>query len=304
MVFTQDIRSVIAARVSVRRYRPEPLLHPILEEVIAAGDQSVPLDGRIGLRFVLAIDGPAFADQAGALMGSYGRILHAPHYIIAVSEIHPNYMVNAGFRMEQMILYATALGLGTCWMGGFYSRKRVAHMLNIRSDEQVVALTPIGYPAEGWRSHIIHRSMKWFTPAHGRRRPLEEIVFWGQWGTPAGNSLAKHPGWHELLEAARLAPSWRNTQPWRFIVREEELIVTVSRPAEQIGLPYYLLDGGIAMSHIFLVARQAGWNVAWEINPERLAPLRQELGIPQKWDIIGLMKMPSTSEGLAPCQGR
>lgn len=295
MAFMQDIKSIIATRVSVRRYRPEQLPHRILEEVIAAGHQSVPLDGRIGLRFVPAIDGPAFSEQAGALMGSYGRILNAPHYIIAVSETRPGYMVNTGFRMEQMILYATALGLGTCWMGGFYSRKRVAHMLNIRSDEQVIAVTPIGYPAEGLRTEIIQKSIKFFTPARGRRRPLEELVFWGQWGVPAGDMLAKRPVWHDLLEAARLAPSWRNTQPWRFIVREGELIVAVSRPAEQIGLPYYLLDGGIAMSHIFLMARQAGWDVTWEINPERLTLLRPELGIPPKWDIIGLTKLPDTS---------
>ncbi|MFC1964447.1 nitroreductase family protein [Chloroflexota bacterium] len=49
----------------------------------------------------------------------------APHFIIATSEERPLFMMNMGFRMEQMILCATQKGLGTCWIGGMFSEERI-----------------------------------------------------------------------------------------------------------------------------------------------------------------------------------
>jgi nitroreductase len=86
------------------------------------------------------------------------------------------------------------------------------------------------------------------------------------------------------LEAARLAPSWANTQSWRFVVvtdpaarevmagerawmLEAPLIVAVCSDTVNCGkkedLQYFMLDAGIAMEHFVLAAAERGLGTCW-----------------------------------------
>ncbi len=294
--------AAIWRRVSVRSYKDGRVPVETLVEVLRAGEGAIPLWPHIPVRFVLVEDADAFLQEHGGTLLGYGRILGAPHFIVAVSEMTAGYMENMGFRMEQMILYATALGLGTCWMGGFYSRERVGHLVGLAKDEQVVALTPVGWPAAGGPGRLLDKTLKAFVPDRGGRKPLERLVFAGRWDAPAGQLLTQRSVLHATLEAARRAPSWRNTQPWRFIITDDALVVTASRPAEQIGLPYYRLDAGIAMSHISLVAVCAGIQPAWMLDPERQAGLRADLAIPGHYDILGSLRLDERWHMPAPAE--
>jgi len=77
------------------------------------------------------------------------------------------WMVDVAIAMQNMILTATELGLGTCWIADFdeeAARKPLKLPLGVR----VVAMTPLGYPAEQKR------------PV-GNRKPLSEIVHYNNW---------------------------------------------------------------------------------------------------------------------------
>ncbi|KKL04715.1 hypothetical protein LCGC14_2613280, partial [marine sediment metagenome] len=43
-----------------------------------------------------------------------------------------------GYTGEGVILEATALGLNTCWVGGFFKSKSVASLVEIKSNERVL----------------------------------------------------------------------------------------------------------------------------------------------------------------------
>jgi len=282
----------IPRRTSVRSYQAKALPGDSLSQILLSGRSSESLFASIALRFLLMRDGPSFARESGPLMRSYGRILNAPHYIVAVSETKPGYLTNAGFRMEQLILRAAAMGIGTCWMGGFYSRDKVADMLSLREDEQVVALTPIGWSASGRWNQVIRKATKLFVPHRAGRLPLEKLTFETRWGRPADHSLSIQSRWLPFLEAARHAPSWMNSQPWRFILHGDSVTLAVRRPASQKGLPYYLLDGGIAMCHMYLVAQTAGSSNRWNCSPAHLDDVRDALGIPADWVVLGTLDLP------------
>ena len=108
-----DLVSAIRKRHSVRRFNSTPLPKEVIDQVVAAGRQATALYPKIGIRWFVAWEGSIVARSLGGIAGVYGMLTTAPHFIIAVSEEHPGYMENLGFRMEQMILTATTLGLGT-----------------------------------------------------------------------------------------------------------------------------------------------------------------------------------------------
>jgi nitroreductase len=61
-----------------------------------------------------------------------------------------------------MVLAATGLGYGTCWIGAF-SEEEVKRLLSIPEELKVIVLLPIGFPEE--------------SPVPKSRKPLKEIVF-------------------------------------------------------------------------------------------------------------------------------
>ncbi len=118
----------------------------------------------------------------------------------------------------------------------------------------------------------------------------------------------------EVLEAARLAPSWANRQCWSFIVVKDPtrrqavseilehnpaqkavlqapvLIVACADPAESgelLGKGYYLVDIGIAMQQLCLEAWNQGLGTVWVgmFDEEKLRPV---LGVPDAIRIVAL----------------
>lgn len=77
------------------------------------------------------------------------------------------YLADAAIAFEHICLSATALGLGTCWMGWF-DEAILKQALNIPSEYRVVGLTPLGYPAQA--------------PNPRPRKQLAEISFYNKWG--------------------------------------------------------------------------------------------------------------------------
>jgi nitroreductase len=119
----------------------------------------------------------------------------------------------------------------------------------------------------------------------------------------------------QVLDAARLAPSWKNMQCWRFLVltdvakRETLLsvfaddnpgkkafmqapaaIVICGNPAESDvshGIDYYVADVAIAFEHICLAAHALGLGTCWMGQFEE-ADLKAKLNIPDSMRIIGI----------------
>jgi nitroreductase len=79
--------------------------------------------------------------------------------------------------MQQLVLAATDLGLGTCWIGAFDEAK-VKKLLQVPENVKVVALTPLGYPAEkeGLRGKLARRFV-----AADKRKPIEAMVHREKW---------------------------------------------------------------------------------------------------------------------------
>ena len=87
------------------------------------------------------------------------------------------FIVDTSIAMEHLILAATDIGLGSCWIGGF-DEEKVKNILQIPNRIRVISLTPIGYPSDNRRmvdslSKIITRNTT--------RKSINEIVHYEKW---------------------------------------------------------------------------------------------------------------------------
>ena len=112
-----------------------------------------------------------------------------------------------------------------------------------------------------------------------------------------------------ILEAARLAPSWANTQCWHFVVvtdpaikeklgqagngnrwmvRAPVIIVACAdpeKPGMRDDLPNYLVDVGIVVEHLVLAATERGLGTCW-IGAFREDKMKEALGVPDNIRIV------------------
>ena len=159
----------------------------------------------------------------------------------------------AGYLGEALVLEATRLGLGTCWVAASFHRKTAARLLDLADDEQVVAVTPLGYPT-GSRPAASACCARWSRPR--RALSVEKLApgildgSWPQWAVAA-------------VQATRLAPSGANRQPWRFRLDGDALVLG---RAEKL---YWTapIDFGIARLHVELGAQHEGVTGAWTPLP-------------------------------------
>ena len=87
------------------------------------------------------------------------------------------FLVDVAIAMQHLILAATDMGLGSCWIGGFNERK-VKEILEIPDDVKVVALTPIGYPTQ--KSRIGDSAIKKIVRSK-QRKNFDEIIHYEKW---------------------------------------------------------------------------------------------------------------------------
>lgn len=237
----------IFERHSRRTYSSRPVEGEKLERLctVCRGFRPFP-----GARAELVLNPPAHVFKG--LVGRYGKVNGAVHYMAFIGDMDaPHVQEAAGFMGEGVILEATALGLDTCWVGGFFCPEAVGRDLALVEKEKILSITPVGYAVP--QKDISERFLTTLIRSN-HRKPLSELVQEGE-----------RSGWTEkALEAARLAPSARNRQPWRFRIQDGAIIVAEDeRPS--VSSISKRLDCGIAMLHLELGARAAGAAGRWEL---------------------------------------
>ena len=159
----------------------------------------------------------------------------APHYILIYSEKKEGYLLNAGFMLQQVDLFLSSVNLGSCWLGMAKPSKEVPALQN--GLEFVIML------AFGNTQEKLHRADN----SEFKRKGISEIT--------------SINGADQLLEAARLAPSASNSQPWYFSGNTNEIIVCREK-LNLLKAPIYnkmnQIDTGIALCHLWLSIEHQG----------------------------------------------
>lgn len=237
----------IALRVSRRTYTGEPVTLEDLDALESLAEEWGPWPSA---RAALVRNAPPSLFLG--VVGSYAGPSGSPSALVFIGSHDEPQCV--GYTAQAMLLEATARGLDTCWVGGLFSTGVVERLVEVRDGERIYAVSALGQA----RAEMSAKERLIFRAGHSKTRlPLEEIApGWAGW-----------PRWaRAAVEAARLAPSARNRQPWRFSFAEGHLTLA-TQGLDMTWVPKRL-DCGIAMLHAELGAASEGVRGAWELLEE------------------------------------
>ena len=160
---------VIETRRSHRRFEPKPLAPNILAQIDSVCNNFRPFPHA---RVELVTPSPDTVFKG--IVGSYGKIKGATSFIAFIGKMdYPYVQEQVGYTGEGIILEAEAMGLATCWVGGFFRPKLVKSLINISKNERVLSVTPIGYATE--LLSFQEKLMTGFGLTH-RRKSLSHLV--------------------------------------------------------------------------------------------------------------------------------
>ena len=282
MPFSQPVTELVKARFSCRTYLERPLEHEARQLLadFAVSTRSGPLGAQARFELVAA---SATDRQALRGLGTYGFIQGATGFIIGATQNAKNSLEDFGYLMERIVLFATDLGLGTCWLGGSFTKSSFAAKIRAIEGELVPAVAAVGYVAN--RRGAIDRLTRFVARSHSRL-PWEQIFFDSDFGLPL---LHERAGAYKVpLEMVRLGPSAYNRQPWRILKTANAWHFYLQRPkgyrdrsASRISwsvADMQRLDMGIAMCHFELSARELGLEGRWIVaEPSIRIPGEQTL---------------------------
>lgn len=168
-----EYSELIEKRYSVRAYEPDLVEEDALQQVLEAARLAPTAANRQPFQIVVI----RTAGRQAELERIYPRdwFTRAPLILCAcavpsqgwVREDGTNYSeVDVAIVMDHMILAATDLGLGTCWIASF-DVLAAREVLGLPEDVKPIAFTPLGHPVG--------------RPNLKKRRPLTDLVRYDHW---------------------------------------------------------------------------------------------------------------------------
>ncbi len=281
-------QDLIGRRYSCRTYLEQPIADDDKRRLceFMATRTTGPLGAQARFGLLAAAPGDR---QVLRRLGTYGFIKGATGFIVGAVQRAPHDLEDYGYLLEEIVLFATGIGLGTCWLGGTFTRSTfVRRFGGLGRHETMPAVLSVGHIGDDGRGRIRERE------EGGRRLPAGELFFEGRYGQPL--PVASAGRYVAALEAVRMAPSATNKQPWRIV---HDGVGDASRGGDRAGRDgdgdpprdwHFLLlrtrgygkgspvfralriadlqrvDLGIAMCHFALVARESGLDGHWVVD--------------------------------------
>lgn len=222
-----NLYEAILCRRSIRKFTRDKISEKLLQQIKTFSMKATALNEQIGVE-VEIIDNT----QRKIPVKGFGK-LEAPYYLVFYSEEAKGYERNAGYIMEQIVLYMTEKGLGCCYWG---SGKLGPAGKN--NKKRVMAI------AFGCADGKLYREA-----SMAKRLPLSELCIFKEEVSEQIKTV---------LKAARLAPSALNSQPWRFIVYSDKIYIFSKKDLVTMKSLHSMreISLGIMLSHIMLAAEE------------------------------------------------
>jgi len=150
---------VLHARRSIRRFTPTPVSSEALNHILEAANRA-PSAGNAQAYRIFVVKDPAVRQRLSRAAGNQPCVVEAPVVLVFCADPERSGAI-WGSRGEQLLcvqdttvacayaqLAATALGLGSLWLGAVIEAEAIRETLGLTEDLWPLAVLPVGYPAE------------------------------------------------------------------------------------------------------------------------------------------------------------
>ncbi len=218
-----DYLKLMEERHSVRKYLSKPIEKDVAEKLELYISE-------LNEKYEMSIRLVQGEDVFDNLILGYGMIKGCNNYIYVSGKDDGNVDERAGYVGEHIVLFAQDLGLNTCWVGGFFKKKRVSY--SHPEGHKFVLVIAIGYGE--------NQGVKAKTKSFDEVSKSNEVPEWYRKG----------------IDAVLLSPSAVNQKKWKFeYLGDNKVKVTTAKG------PFAITDIGIAKCHFEI---GAGRDIIWE----------------------------------------
>ena len=272
MQFSKSIIEIIKERTSWRTYLNNIIDSEIktqINKLLELENMESPFKNFSGNSRFQLISIPELDPNENIKIGTYGMIKGAKNFIAGATEKSKYDLENYGYLFEGIILGLTDIGLGSCWLGGTFSRSQFSKFIQLKANEIIPAITPVGYPANRRLKEKFIRSL-----AKAKvRKPWEEVFYIKDFNNPIIQESINKYG--TILEMVRIAPSAGNKQPWRILKENDKncyhFFVKFSEDKKlAVYNQFVRIDIGIAVCHFDLTTRELGISGRWDFKEPEL----------------------------------
>lgn len=175
----------INSRKSIRRFLDTPVEKEKIQALLEAAIRAPSAMNKQCWRFVAVTDKDVIAKLTKCHVIINGWLKDAPAVIVFCAEPGestdinglPYYMWDAALAAQNLVLAATDMGLGTCFLAA-YKEDEVKELLGIPENLRVVCMTPLGYPTE---KRSISEKISKAVVGSSKRKPVEDVTHWDKW---------------------------------------------------------------------------------------------------------------------------
>jgi nitroreductase len=179
-----QFKEVITNRKSIRNYIDTPIEADKIEYILECARQAPSWANSQCWRFIV-IQKTETIHEIAKVSVINRWLKKAPTIIVACADTTGSgnknsleyYAVDVAIAFEHLILAATDVGLGTCWIGGFNENK-LKEILGIPPRIKVIAMTPVGYPV---KKPSPSDKLKQLVIKSSSRKSLAELVHYEKW---------------------------------------------------------------------------------------------------------------------------
>ena len=224
----KSLYEAINLRKSVRRYKQESISQHEMDLILKYVNEIIPIYPEIDFNIVLT----DCLNQSFSLVKMVG--MKVPYYISFYSEVTDDYMINAGYIMEHLSLFMISRGLGTCFVAfpsGIQDKDKDGRKL-------VISLAFGKADGNPYRENNRANRLSKSKICIYKEDPDADI--------------------DKLIDAAMLAPSAYNGQPWRFVVYNNRIHVfeKMNRLSNTRWGNWQDIDMGISIANMIVAAEE------------------------------------------------
>ena len=160
-----DALDAIKLRCSVREFSDKPIPREAIEKIVECGSLAPTARNESPWEFIVLTDKKELKRLAD--ITEYGKFIEKSSCTVVIcSKDTKYYLEDCCAATENVLIAATALGIGSCWVAGDkkpYCQK-ILDIVKVPAGYKLVSMLALGYPLKSAKP----------TP----KRPLKEVLHW------------------------------------------------------------------------------------------------------------------------------